>query len=85
MAVENTTTTAAVAAGTTADAPFTVVHNIEEQYSVWFTGRPLPAGWQATGFTGTRDACLAHIAEIWTDLRPLSLRTALAATTGKAA
>jgi MbtH protein len=57
----------------------TVVSNSEQQYSVWFPGRPLPLGWRASGFEGTRAECLAHIEEIWQDLRPLSLRAALAA------
>ncbi|MEV5903056.1 MbtH family NRPS accessory protein [Streptomyces sp. NPDC052127] len=52
----------------------TVVVNHEEQYSVWPVLLPLPGGWRATGFTGTRAACLEHIETVWTDLRPLSLR-----------
>ena len=51
-----------------------VVVNDEEQYSVWDADRPPPAGWRATGFTGTRQECLDHIDEIWTDMRPLSVR-----------
>ncbi|MFI5527232.1 MbtH family protein [Kitasatospora sp. NPDC051853] len=51
-----------------------VVVNDEQQYSVWPADRPLPLGWYAEGTEGTREACLAHIAEVWTDLRPLSLR-----------
>jgi len=54
-----------------------VVVNDEEQYSVWESARELPAGWRATGFTGERDACLAHIDEVWTDMRPRSLREAM--------
>ncbi len=60
------------------DAPVTrphaVVVNDEEQYSVWPVGRDLPSGWREDGFTGTEDECLAHIAEVWTDMRPASLR-----------
>ncbi|MEU1278873.1 MbtH family protein [Streptomyces sp. NPDC005805] len=55
---------------------FRVVVNHEEQYSVWFTERPLPAGWTETGVSGTREECLAHIAEVWTDLTPRSVREA---------
>lgn len=55
---------------------FDVVVNHEEQYSIWDTRRDPPSGWQATGFTGSEAACLAHIDEIWTDMRPLSLRRA---------
>jgi MbtH protein len=53
---------------------YRVVVNDEEQYSVWLAGRELPAGWRAEGKEGTREECLAHIAEVWTDMRPLSLR-----------
>lgn len=53
---------------------YRVVVNGEEQYSVWFAERELPSGWWAEGTTGSKDECLAHIAEIWTDMRPLSLR-----------
>lgn len=54
-----------------------VVRNDEEQYSVWPGGRSMPAGWEATGFEGSRDECLDHIEVVWTDIRPLSLRIAL--------
>jgi len=53
-----------------------VVVNHEEQYSIWPTGRELPGGWRATGHAGTREECLAHIEEVWTDLTPLSVRRA---------
>jgi len=62
---------------TTAQA-YDVVHNDEEQYSIWPAGRELPAGWHRSGFGGTKDECLAHIDQVWTDIRPLSLRLALA-------
>ena len=51
-----------------------VVRNDEEQYSIWPVGRDLPAGWRRNGFTGTEEECLSHIEEIWTDIRPASLR-----------
>ncbi|MGW4396598.1 MbtH family protein [Amycolatopsis nivea] len=60
---------------------FRVVVNDEEQYSIWPSGRELPAGWRPEGRTGSQEDCLAHIDEIWTDLRPLSLRRAAAAET----
>ncbi len=53
---------------------YAVVVNHEEQYSIWPADRELPAGWTREGVTGTEDECLAHIDEIWTDMRPLSLR-----------
>ena len=56
--------------------PYAVVRNDEEQYSIWPDGHDLPAGWHAAGFSGPKDACLAHIETVWTDLRPRRLRTA---------
>jgi MbtH protein len=53
---------------------FLVVVNHQEQYSIWPASRALPAGWRAEGTSGPRQACLDHIAEIWPDIRPLSLR-----------
>jgi MbtH protein len=53
---------------------YLVVLNDEEQYSIWLAGREMPAGWRAEGTTGTKVECLAHIDEVWTDMRPLSLR-----------
>ncbi|GAA4958350.1 MbtH family protein [Actinoplanes utahensis] len=53
---------------------FIVVLNDELQYSIWWEGRDLPAGWRAEGTSGSREECLAHIDEVWTDMRPLSLR-----------
>ncbi|MFF4404872.1 MbtH family protein [Streptomyces sp. NPDC001262] len=59
-----------------------VVLNHEEQYSIWWTDRDLPAGWRAEGTEGTREECLAHIGEAWTDMRPLSLRRRMDAAAG---
>lgn len=53
---------------------YRVVLNDEEQYSIWWAGRELPAGWHAEGTEGSRQECLDHIGEVWTDMRPLSLR-----------
>ena len=53
---------------------YQVVINDEEQYSIWPADRDLPAGWRPDGTTGRKDECLAHIDEVWTDMRPLSLR-----------
>jgi MbtH protein len=58
--------------------PYQVVRNDEEQYSIWLAGRDLPAGWHAEGTEGTRQECLDHIGEVWTDMRPLSLRRQMA-------
>jgi MbtH protein len=53
---------------------YSVVMNAEEQYSIWPEARELPAGWKAAGKSGTKAECLAYIEEVWTDMRPLSLR-----------
>ena len=53
---------------------YTVVMNHEEQYSIWPAERDLPLGWNTVGKTGTKKECLAYIEEVWTDMRPLSLR-----------
>jgi MbtH protein len=53
---------------------YTVVHNHEEQYSIWAADRELPLGWTSVGKSGSKAECLAYIEEVWTDMRPLSLR-----------
>jgi MbtH protein len=55
--------------------PYKVVVNLEEQYSIYFSDRPLPLGWHEAGKAGTKEECLAFIKEKWTDMRPLSVRT----------
>lgn len=59
------------------DMEFKVVYNDEEQYSIWPTCRDLPAGWHEEGFVGLKEACLDHIGNVWTDMRPKSLRVAM--------
>jgi MbtH protein len=59
------------------DRQYTVVVNHEEQYSIWLADREIPAGWRSAGRTGTKSECLAHIGEVWTDMRPLSVRQAM--------
>jgi MbtH protein len=58
-------------------ALYDVVRNHEEQYSIWPVGRDLPAGWEKVGESATKAACLDRIEELWTDMRPLSLRRAM--------
>ena len=53
---------------------YQVVVNEEEQYSIWPVERPLPAGWSAAGKEGPKAACLAHIKEVWKDMRPRGVR-----------
>lgn len=56
------------------DSGYKVLVNHEEQYSLWRDDWPDAPGWKETGKCGTREECLAYIAEVWTDMRPLSLR-----------
>jgi len=53
---------------------YKVVVNHEEQYSIWFADRDLPAGWKEAGKEGVKEECLAYIEQVWKDMRPLSLR-----------
>jgi MbtH protein len=62
------------------DGPlYKVVVNDEQQYSLWSAQTSPPPGWRETGVEGGRDRCLAHIRQVWTDMRPLSLRRAMGA------
>jgi MbtH protein len=56
------------------DTSLKVLVNHEEQYSLWPDFLDVPAGWRETGVAGTKDECLAYVNEVWTDMRPLSLR-----------
>lgn len=56
---------------------YRVVLNAEEQFSLWPVGRDNPSGWKDAGKYGTKSECLAYIAEVWSDIRPLSLRKRL--------
>ena len=56
------------------DIQFQVVVNHEEQYSIWPEYKEIPQGWRAAGKSGLKKDCLAYIEEVWTDMRPLSLR-----------
>ncbi|HOT90212.1 MAG TPA: MbtH family NRPS accessory protein [Anaerolineae bacterium] len=60
---------------------YKVVVNHEEQYSLWPVDRENPLGWNDAGYHGTKAECLAYIEEVWTDMRPLSLRRAMQNTT----
>jgi MbtH protein len=62
---------------------YTVVVNHEDQYSIWFADRQLPLGWREVGKQGLKSKCLAYIKEVWTDMRPLSLRKQMAERVGQ--
>ena len=62
---------------------YKVVVNHEEQYSIWPAERENPRGWRDAGKSGLKAECLAYIKEVWTDMRPLSLRQQMAKATRK--
>lgn len=59
-------------------AQFEVVMNDEEQYSLWPLDKAIPLGWKKAGKQGSKEACLEFVNEVWTDMRPLSLRKQMA-------
>jgi MbtH protein len=56
---------------------YLVVVNHEEQYSIWPEWKKIPNGWEAVGKSGQKEECLDYIKEVWTDMRPLSVRKQL--------
>jgi MbtH protein len=58
---------------------YRVVVNHEEQYSIWPVDKENALGWKDAGKSGSKAECLAYIKEVWTDMRPLSLRKAMEA------
>lgn len=55
---------------------FRVVINLEDQYSIWPIRKQIPYGWNEVGKIGTKEECLSHIKEVWTDMKPRSLKEA---------
>jgi MbtH protein len=62
---------------------YKVVMNHEEQYSIWPADRENPLGWKDVGKVGAKADCFSHIKEVWTDMRPLSLRKKMEEATRK--
>jgi len=60
---------------------YKVLINDEEQYSLWPSDSPVPAGWREAGKSGTRQGCVAYVDSVWTDMRPLSLRKTMSEAT----
>ncbi|MGH3906297.1 MAG: MbtH family protein [Pseudonocardiaceae bacterium] len=56
------------------NARYVVLRNGEEQYSLWLAGQDVPAGWHEVGKEGSKEECVAYVDEVWTDMRPSSLR-----------
>lgn len=57
--------------------PHIVLINHEEQYSLWLADLEIPEGWSQVWGPESKDACMKWVDEVWTDLRPLSLRKAM--------
>jgi len=62
---------------------YSVVVNDEEQYSIWPADRPNPLGWREVSQRGSKAECLAYIKDVWTDMRPLSLRKRMEQSSGR--
>ncbi|WP_438297323.1 MbtH family protein [Streptomyces sp. HUAS TT7] len=62
-----------------ADGQFYVLVNEEEQHSLWPSFVEVPAGWRVTFGEAGHQECLDYVEKNWTDLRPKSLREAMAA------
>ncbi|HEY4465148.1 MAG TPA: MbtH family NRPS accessory protein [Streptosporangiaceae bacterium] len=56
------------------DIRYEVLRNDEDQYSLWPAGHEVPEGWHQVGKEGSREECSAYVDEVWTDMRPRSLR-----------
>jgi MbtH protein len=54
---------------------YAVVVNVEGQYSIWLNDREIPRGWSLAGKEGQKEECINFIEEVWTDMRPLSLKS----------
>jgi MbtH protein len=61
------------------NATFFVLVNDEDQHSLWPAFAAVPSGWRTVFGEDSRANCLAYVEERWTDLRPRSLREAMAA------
>jgi MbtH protein len=64
------------------DASYLVLVNHEGQYSLWPTIADVPSGWDVVHGPDGRAACLDHIEQHWTDMRPLSLVRRMSEATG---
>jgi MbtH protein len=61
------------------DGEFMVLVNDEGQHSLWPSFADVPGGWHVAHDKDTREACVAHIEQNWTDMRPTSLIEAMGA------
>jgi MbtH protein len=64
------------------DGRYLVLVNDEGQHSLWPVSVDVPAGWRVAHGEDTRQACLEHIEQHWTDMRPKSLIAFMEQTSG---
>jgi MbtH protein len=64
------------------DSRFYVLVNDEDQHSLWPAFADVPAGWRIVFGEETQQNCLEYVEENWTDMRPRTLREAMAADDG---
>lgn len=57
---------------------YKVVINQDEQFSIWPACKENACGWRDFGKQGSKAECLAHIRQMWTDMRPRHLREQMA-------
>ncbi len=62
---------------------YRVVVNHEQQYSIWPVDRENALGWTDAGKSGSKEDCLSYIKDVWTDMRPLSLRRQMEKASGE--
>ena len=63
--------------------PHIVLINHEEQYSLWRADLDIPDGWRQVWGPDSQEACMSWVDEVWTDMRPLSLRKEMEAEEAK--
>ena len=61
------------------EGTFLVLINAERQHSLWPSFAPVPTGWTVVHGPDSRESCLTHVRENWTDMRPASLASAMSA------
>jgi MbtH protein len=61
------------------DGRFYVLVNKEDQHSLWPAFAEVPAGWQIAFGEADRESAVEFVEQNWTDIRPKSLRDAMAA------
>ncbi|MEO8716103.1 MAG: MbtH family NRPS accessory protein [Acetobacteraceae bacterium] len=54
---------------------FEVVINHEHQYAIWPADKAIPAKWRTVGVRGSKQECLDHVRLVWTDMRPLNVKS----------